>query len=134
MSELHLFTFVYLAKVFIYFFNFKIIIISLQHRCFQCKIYAKDTTLAKCALPSCGKYYHTTCVLWQKREDNQKVVKVCPLHHCHKCGISDFVGNSLTQCFRCPTAYHRSNCCPQDIHVLHPTIMTCIKHIQVYTI
>ena len=67
-------------------------------------------TVEKCAVGSCFKFYHESCLKENQNVDyyiNNKCQSKfrCPVHYCSGCGIS---GNSvqILQCVKCPISYH----------------------------
>jgi chromodomain-helicase-DNA-binding protein 7 len=83
----------------------------------------KRLQVIRCSTPSCGKFYHPSCL----KEPPKKRFN-CPLHNCVICSES---GNSkaLLQCVRCPSAFHIS-CYKRRVMRLNKKYIVCHNHKQ----
>ncbi|KAL4510059.1 hypothetical protein ABPG72_010252 [Tetrahymena utriculariae] len=94
----------------------------------------KTSDLTKCSTANCNKFYHPVCIkpyaLFKYIDSNNKRFR-CPLHYCAHCFVS---GDSMaiSQCVRCPKAYHLR--CFEKAKVLKLTkkLMLCEDHPHQY--
>ena len=89
-----------------------------------------ETVLTKCSTANCNKFYHTECIrpfpLFKYIDSHNRRFR-CPLHYCVSCHVS---GDSMaiSQCVRCPTAYHLRCFEKAKVLKLSKKIMLCDKH------
>eukprot|EP01028_Stygiella_incarcerata_P012115 TRINITY_DN7284_c0_g1_i4.p1 TRINITY_DN7284_c0_g1~~TRINITY_DN7284_c0_g1_i4.p1 ORF type:complete len:598 (+),score=152.71 TRINITY_DN7284_c0_g1_i4:349-2142(+) len=80
-----------------------------RHRCFVCEEYGEDDKdVIKCAVPSCGKFFHVACLNTLKGVeiiDKKKKLFKCPSHRCVFCGHSGH-GVLNAHCIKCTRMFH----------------------------
>jgi GNAT superfamily N-acetyltransferase len=106
-----------------------------QEECFLCKDKQPHTSMDRCVVPGCGKYYCSKCV------DSLVVVPtasggvkppegtlICPRHMCTSCNSVPDRATELIRCVRCPLAYHLK-CMPAGRPVTGCSLL-CPKHLE----
>ncbi|EGR27208.1 myb domain protein [Ichthyophthirius multifiliis] len=109
--------------------------------CFICKNYGiynnnqklkkqKNDSVNKCSTANCNKYYHLNCIknapLFKFIDSNNKRFR-CSLHYCASCTQS---GDSkvISQCIKCPKAYHLGCLNGEKIKKISKKQMICEQH------
>ena len=76
--------------------------------------------MERCSVSGCGRHYHLSCLarppVWPQVGrilltclQAALAPLVCPAHTCHTCAGEEVVrrhAGQLSQCLRCPTAFH----------------------------
>ncbi|KAG8190300.1 hypothetical protein JTE90_012588 [Oedothorax gibbosus] len=100
-----------------------------SHECFCCK--QEGDNLMKCSLDSCLKFYHKKCL--EGLPSVKTDANLCPLHICLTCHNAN-PKNSLnskgdmTQCEKCPLAFHDKDACKIPGTVVSDKETLCPKH------
>ena len=72
-----------------------------------------ESVVVKCALASCGRFYHYACIRKEPLAHfygNSHSLFSCPQHYCATCETPGDL-NSMLICCRCPSAFH-AQCLP----------------------
>ncbi|XP_055585107.1 nuclear receptor binding SET domain protein isoform X2 [Uranotaenia lowii] len=113
-----------------------------SHACFVC--HDQEPTFLeerkhRCAVASCGKYYHIPCLRLfpqhQLTSTPNSSTLFCSHHTCHTCVSDNPRANANTtkgqmiRCIKCPTSYHTdAKCIPAGSQLLSNVAMICPKH------
>nr|XP_032806735.1 histone-lysine N-methyltransferase NSD2-like isoform X4 [Petromyzon marinus] len=102
------------------------------HVCFACKCAGAE--VRRCAVSSCGRFYHEECVQRSSAAVFEGRRFRCPLHVCLSCHLaypasSRASRGRMQRCVRCPVAYHTSDSClAAGSKVLSPYSIVCSGH------
>ncbi|KAJ6641712.1 putative histone-lysine N-methyltransferase Mes-4 [Pseudolycoriella hygida] len=104
----------------------------LSQFCYVCK---KETAaqLIQCGVKSCGRYYHSECLITWKQTTFTDSKLNCPLHVCHTCVSKNkdrqqFM-KKFAHCVKCPTTYHfEAWCIPPGTKILSRHRIICVRH------